>query len=193
MSIIVDPQEIRIVGENSFIRLAEREGGGFSTRASHWRVLFSPEGPGHVLFLQSELTENRVVVYADNIALARRLQEEIEVQLHAPFADTSLPVVDATFQREGSIHSFVAERVVSEDGDVVLTWYDFMEPFLFNHPAGVQGRTLSVYSVFFPARRAQLTLGGRVAAGRPVPMERGGREATSCCLAWAESWLKPRG
>ena len=69
----VDSNEVRVTGENSFIRLAQEEGAEFTTRASHWRVLYSPAGPGHALFLTSELTDNEVAIYSDNIALARWL------------------------------------------------------------------------------------------------------------------------
>ena len=72
-----DPNEVRLTGENSFIRLQESEDGPQLTRTSHWRVLWSPAGQGQVLFITSELTSDAVKIYADNIALARWLQEEI--------------------------------------------------------------------------------------------------------------------
>ena len=88
-----DPGELRLTGENSFIRLAQEEGGPQTTRVSHWRVLFSPSGAGHVLFIKSDLIDDEVRVYSDNIALARWLQEEIETMLFPEFADQSVPVV----------------------------------------------------------------------------------------------------
>jgi len=92
-----DPNQVRLTGENSFIRLFHEQNGPQLTRISHWRVLLSPGGPGHVLYMQSDLTDQRVHVYADNIALARWLQEEIETLLFPPFAEPSLPVVEAAF------------------------------------------------------------------------------------------------
>ena len=79
-----DPNKIRLTGENSFIRLLDDAGREETTRASHWRVLWSPGGTGHVLLLQSELTDNEVQIYSDNIALTRWLQDEIESLLHSP-------------------------------------------------------------------------------------------------------------
>ena len=105
MTSTVDANEVRVTGENSFVRLAAGEGGEFTTRASHWRVLYSPAGAGHALFLQSELTDGKVVAYTDNVAVARWLQGEIEPMLHAPFADTECPVVEASFSRSGDIRS----------------------------------------------------------------------------------------
>ena len=51
----VDPNSIRLTGENSFIRLVED--GEQTTRTSHWRVLYSPGGAGHVLFIKSDLVD----------------------------------------------------------------------------------------------------------------------------------------
>ena len=52
--------------------------GPVTSDASFWRILFSPGGPGHVLFLQSELTGNQPRIYTDNIQMTRWLQGEIQ-------------------------------------------------------------------------------------------------------------------
>ena len=62
-----DPNCVVLTGENPFIRLSETDDDAYTTNASFWRVLFSPAGPGHVLYVKSELTENRWRIYADNI------------------------------------------------------------------------------------------------------------------------------
>ena len=89
-----DPNKIRLTGENSFIRLTDAAGEAQTTRSSHWRVLWSPGGTGHVLFIQSELTDDQVKIYSDNIALARWLQDEIESLLYPDFADQTMPIID---------------------------------------------------------------------------------------------------
>ena len=86
-----DPNQIRLTGENSFIRLSRDDGSNYSTRTSHWRILLSPAGPGHVLFMKSDLTDDEVRIYADNIALARWLQEEIECLLFPEFRRPGYP------------------------------------------------------------------------------------------------------
>ena len=87
-----DPNQVRLTGENSFIRLLDAAEGPQLTRVSHWRILYSPAGPGHALFIQSDVTGGAVRIYADNEAMTRWLQEEIESLLYPPFADAGLPV-----------------------------------------------------------------------------------------------------
>lgn len=200
MTRTVDPNEVLMTGENSFMRLGQREGGDFTTRASHWRVHYSPAGPGHALFLSSELTENQVVAYSDNIALARWLQQEIESTFfeirsatEPPFAaDLDIPVIDAAFERVGDVRSYITEEITTADVDLCLTWYDMIEPMAVHAPPGVRGRPLGVYTIIIPARRAQLSLDGDFAAGRPLRADREGNEATTACLAWSESWVRAR-
>ena len=187
-----DPNQVRLTGENSFIRLSLEENADPTTRASHWRVLLSPAGPGHVLFLKSEVISDPVRVYSDNIALARWLQEEIESLLFQEFADQGLPVVEAEFSQSGDGRSFWTESVESEEDSVALTWYDFVEPFVLHLPAGsVPGRPHGVYSCFVPARKAQVTVNGVVAEGRPFPSTRGDKVSSTACLAWSETWVRP--
>ena len=49
----VDPNDVLMTGENSFIRLSADGGKTPSSRVSHWRVLWCPVGSGHAMFLQS--------------------------------------------------------------------------------------------------------------------------------------------
>jgi len=191
----VDPHEIRLTGENSFMRLRQEEDGPLTASASHWRILLSPAGPGHILFLQSELTDNQVRIYSDNIALTRWLQGEIEQGLNPTFADEGIPVAEATFSRHGDIRAFFTEKIASRDTEISLTWYDFGESFLIHFEPGSLGQghlSHGAYSVFTPARRAQLVVNGRVAQGQPFSMNISGHASSSCSLAWSETWVRPR-
>jgi hypothetical protein len=192
MAAPVDPNSVLMTGENSFIRLSRDGGKSLTDRLSHWRVLWCPAGTGHVLFIQSELTDGRVRIYSDNVAVARWLQGTIETLLFAPFADTKLPVLDAGFERDGDPRSTATESVVTAEGQLTLTWYDFLEPFVLNAPPGFQGRPLGVFSTFFPARAAQVELNGRFATASPWLEMRGDRQSSSSCLAWSETWVKPK-
>ena len=188
----VDPNEVLLTGENSFIRLSPDGGKTQSDRFSHWRILWCPAGAGHVLFAQSQLTDNRVKIWSDNVAVARWLQRAIESILFPAFADVATPVQAARFARDGGPWSTATETVTAADTQLTLSWYDCIESFVLNAPPGFNNRPIGVFSTFFPARSAQVELNGRVASGLPWPETRGDRQSSSACLAWSETWVKPR-
>jgi hypothetical protein len=190
---LVDPHDPVMTGENSFLRLSDDGGQTFGHRTSHWRVLWSPAGQGHVLFIESPLVGGTARVYADNAGVARFLQRTIETMLHKPFADESLPVIDARFERTGHSLSTVEERIRSARDEIVLSWWDFMDPFVLTLAPGALGRPLGVYTTFLPARGAQLSVNNVAAGGQVVLQDRFGRPMTSCCLAWSETWTRPKG
>jgi hypothetical protein len=190
---MVDPNDVVMTGENSFVRLSNDGGKTFVDRTSHWRVLWSPAGQGHVLFIESPLAGKTPRVYSDNVGVVRYLQRTIEALLHKPFSDETLPVVDAKFERTGHSLSTVGERIVSSHDEIVLTWWDLMTPFILTMPPGAGGRPLGVYSTFLPARSAQLSVNGEAATAKVALLDRFGNPASSCCLAWSESWTRPKG
>lgn len=188
---MVDPHDVVMTGENSFIRLSDDGGKTIADRVSHWRVLWSPAGQGHALFIESPLTGKGPRVYSDNIGMARFLQRRIEVLLHKPFADASLPVMDAEFVRAGDSLSSVEERIVSDDGEIIMSWWDLMAPFVLTVPPGAMDRPIGVYSTFLPARGAQLAVNGEAATAKVFLQDRFGKPASSCVLAWSETWTGP--
>ncbi|HXH83157.1 MAG TPA: hypothetical protein VNN07_09540 [Candidatus Tectomicrobia bacterium] len=192
MTAPVDANDPIMTGENSFVRLSPDGGKTQPERFSHWRVLWCPAGAGHALFMQSGLVEGRVRIYSDNVAVARWLQRSIETLLYPAFADAGLPVIAARFSREGDPRSAATESVVSASDRITLTWYDCLDPFVLTIPPGFNNRPIGVFSTFFPARAAQVEMNGRFASGQPWSEMRGDRQATSACLAWSETWVKPR-
>ena len=192
MSSPVDPNDVLMTGENSFIRYSSDGGKTQSDRASHWRVLWCPAGAGHALFLKSALTGGEVKIWSDNPPVARWLQKEIEALLFPAFAEAKTPVTAAAFTRSGDIATRAAELVTAKDTDILMSWEDFLPPFVLTMPPGSGGRPIGVFSTFFPAKAARISLNGRVAAGTPYAEKRGDRDSTSACLAWSETWVKPR-
>jgi hypothetical protein len=194
---MVDPHDVVMTGENSFIRLSSDGGKTIPERVSHWRVLWSPAGQGHALFIESTLLGKErgagPRLYADNAGVARYLQRTIEPLLYKEFGDESLPVIDAEFTRSGNSLSTVEERIVSSKDEIILSWWDLMKPFVLTMPPGAMNRPLGVYSTFLPARSAQLSVNGAAAGAKPFPQERFGKPSSSCCLAWSETWTPPRG
>jgi hypothetical protein len=188
----VDPNDVLMTGENSFIRFSPDGGKTQTDRASHWRVLWCPAGAGHALFMQGTLTGGAVRIWSDNAPVARWLQKEIESLLYPAFAEAATPVMQAVFQRSGGIDTRAAELVTAKDAEVLLSWEDFIDPFVLTMRPGSANRPIGVFSTFFPARAARIALNGRVAAGTPWMEKRGERDSTSACLAWSETWVKPR-
>lgn len=190
---VADPNRVILTGENPFIRLSENDGDPNKTDASFWRIIFCPAGMGHVLYLKSELTENRWRIYSDNIAMARWLQSTVQGMLNPETADTAIPVFDAQFTKSGDPRYFWTERVVSRDEEISLTWYEIGDPLLIHtQPNAVPGRPYGVCTVLVPALGARLSRNGIQAAGRPWPREREGRPFGTCALAFSESWTESR-
>jgi len=189
----VDPNNVLMTGENSFIRFSPDGGKTQTDRVSHWRVLWCPAGAGHALFMKSTLTGGEVKIWSDNPPVARWLQKEIETLLFPAFADAKTPVAQAAFARLGGIDTRAAELVTAKDAEILLSWEDFLAPFVLTMPPGSGGRPIGVFSTFFPAKAARISLNGRMAAGTPYAEKRGERDSTSACLAWSETWVTPKG
>lgn len=188
-----DPNHVILTGENPFIRLSATDDGPLTTDASFWRILFSPAGPGHVLYIKSELTGDRWRIYADNIAMARWLQSTVQGMLNPELADTTIPVIDADFSKHGDTRDFWTERVVSSEDEVLLTWHDIGEPLLIHtEPNNPPERRYGVCTILIPALSARLTVNGDHAGGQPWPRQREGRPFSTCALAFSESWTEQR-
>src|SRR5262249_55549810 len=116
----------------------------------------------------------------------------IEYLLYKSFSPPELPVIGASFAREGTPPGVCSEIVRAANEDIRLSWWQFLEPFNFAADPGFDGRPIGVQTTFFPGGAAQFSLNGRKAEGTPWPIERGGKACTTACLAWCESWFRPR-
>jgi hypothetical protein len=189
----IDSNRLILTGENPFIRLSETDGAPFSTDASFWRIVMCPAGPGHVLYLKSELTDGKPRIYADNIAMARWLQTTVQGMLNAETADTAIPVTEAAFEQSGDPHYFWTESLEAPGESISLTWHDMGEPLLVHtQPNATPDRPYGVCTVLIPAAEARLTRNGVQAKGRPWPRMREDRPFSTCALAFSESWTEAR-
>jgi len=187
----VDANYVVLTGENSVIRLNKDDNDAFTTNATFWRLLSSPGGPGHVLYLKSELTEGRWRIYSDNIAMTHWLQSTVLGAINAELRDLAIPVVEAEFSKSGGVRDFWTERLNAAGEEIALTWYDMGEPFLVHtQPNSVPGRPYGMCTVLIPAHGARLTCSGSQAEGRPWPRDREGRRSSTCVLGLCESWTE---
>jgi hypothetical protein len=190
---VADPNKTILTGENPFIRLSKKDGDPNSTDASFWRIIFSPAGPGHVLYIKSEVTENRRLIYSDNIAMARWLASTVQGMLNAETKDPATPVIEAEFSKSGDPRYFWTERVKARGEEISLTWYDIGEPLLIHtQPNQQPDRPYGVCTVLIPAMGARLTRNGVDAVGSPWRREREGRPFSTCALAFSESWTEAK-
>jgi hypothetical protein len=189
-----DPHRVLCCGENPFIRLSQTDGGPETTIASYWRNVLSPAGPGHVLFLKSELTDNEWRIWSDNIAMTRWLQNTIQGVLNPELADTSIPVEDAAFEKEGDPDRFYSEHVISETGNISMTWHDLGDPLMIHTEPGSRPgeRPYGVNTVLIPAMGTRLVMDGIQASGNSWARERDGRPFSTSALAFCESWTEKR-
>jgi len=189
----IDPNRTILTGENPFIRLSSTGAEPFTTNASFWRIITCPAGPGHVLYLKSELTENRWRIYSDNIAMARWLQTTVQGMLNADLKDTSIPVTDAVFSKAGDARDYWTETATEAGETISLTWHDIGEPLLIHtYPnVGPDARPYGVCTVLIPAAGARVTRNGVQAKGTAFPRKREGRPFSTCALAFCESWTEP--
>lgn len=188
----IDPSRLLLTGENPYIRLSATDDGPVTNDASFWRILFSPGGPGHVLFLQGELTGNEPRIYTDNIQMTRWLQGEIQGRINPTFGNQEIPATEASFRSSGDLRSFWTESASAHDEEIALTWYDLGEPFMtHSFPGSNPERPHGVCTVLIPANGARITLNGRQGSGRPWPRQRDARTHSTCALAFSESWTLP--
>ena len=188
-----DPNTTILTGENPFIRLSATDGSPVSTNASFWRIILCPAGPGHVLYIKSELTSDRWRIYSDNIAMARWLQSTVQGMLNEELKDQSIPVIEAEFSKSGDPRYFWTERVSSWDEEITLTWHNIGEPLLIHtQPNAEPARPYGVCTLLIPALGARLTVNGAQAVGQAWPREREGRPFSTCALAFSESWTEAR-
>ena len=146
-----------------------------------------------MLYLKSELTDDRWRIYSDNIAMARWLQSTVQGMLNAELADQTIPVIDAEFTRSGDARDFWTERLVTTEEEIALTWYNIGEPLLIHtQPNAEPGRPYGVCTVLIPALGARLSRNGIQAVGQPWAREREGRPFSTCALAFSESWTAAR-
>ena len=145
-----DPNRVIVTGENPFIRLSVKDGDPNSTDASFWRILFSPSGPGHVLYLKSELTEGLWRIYSDNIAMARWLQSTVQGMLNPETQGSYDPGDRCRIQQIGRSALFLdrARGVDRRGGAAHLARYrrSAADP----HPAQRRAQSASLWRVHRP-------------------------------------------
>ena len=185
------PGDVIWSGENPFVKLRTDPSGDDLTRLSFFRVVWSPAGEGHALFMVSDLEgagrKEIDTIFTDRPELGAWLQEEI---MNSPFwAERRMPVVEAGFSFLGDSRQFRTEVVESADQKVELTWRDLDKPVAFCIEAE-KDPDFHLLSLIIPAKGVDVVVNGRKAPGEPFPNNRAGRTVSSCCLSFSETWIR---
>jgi len=192
---VIRPGEVAWSGDNSGIYLKHEPGGDYVTRASYFRVTYSPHGVGNVLVLLSGPTN---VCLHDNEALARWLV--VDFARHFPQFESSPEMDRLDYAKldahlsDGDARNGIRERFRAPGFEVELCWAPAGDAFFVVLPAerSATGRH-EMYSLFFDVREASAFLDGRRLPGVVTERKLHGRSAPTSFLALSETWVNPNG
>jgi hypothetical protein len=182
-------------GENHGIE-SFLDGGRFAVHASFYRVLLSPHGMGHALFLLSdpEAVGQDPVCLTDAPELARWLEAGFQQHFGTDASRTALRDAtlhaDATFERSGDPTFEYVERVRAPGFEVDLVWSRAQEPIPADvPPARSLTRQHRMLSIFVPCDEARIVVNGRALPGTLIHRDLFGAPVWSAWLAFAETWI----
>ena len=190
----IRPGEVAWSGDNSGIYLKHHPDGGYVTRASSFRVTYSPHGIGRALVLLSGPTN---VCLHDNEVLARWLVNDFA--RHFPQFRSSPEMDRLAYERidahhcEGDPRTGVRERFRAPGFEVELCWAPAGDAFFVTLPPGRSATGVhEMYSLFFDVWEASVSLDGRRLPGSVTERELHGRSAPTSFLALSETWVNRR-
>jgi hypothetical protein len=186
--------KVFVSGENPVIRLLDKADGTVLTTASFWRIVWSPVGAGHVCYYTSgdgkSPTDLRIAL-VDNERLYEYLTNEMLGTYDKSYTERPFTVIKAAFPKSGGdLSKEWRETCKSDKYTVELVWHDFYAPFQVDTPVGGTRNPFGVTSLFIPAKSAQVTVNGKLAAGNVYPQKRGPALSSSAFLAFSETWVK---
>jgi hypothetical protein len=188
----VRPGKVWISGENPGIRLLDKEGGEPVSRASFWRVHWSPYGPGHVCLITTGDGKSpgniRVALY-DNQRLYDYLTKEMLGSYDKTYADQPYtPVSGAKFGVTGD--SLTERRELCEGGSykIELVWREFQTAVVRDTVVGSRPQNpFGLTYLRIPAKTAEIIINGKKAPGLTYATA---PDDSSSFLALGETWLK---
>jgi hypothetical protein len=195
----VNPHTIDWSGENPGITLKAAVDGETTCLVSFFRVVVSPHGVGHAAFVLTDpyLKGNGAAVnacFTDNEPLARYLLSDF-VQHFGTWkgipAIASMTYTPATsFTHTGDQTSHWVERITGDGVDVTLAWRNLQTPFFveYQKEQSATGRH-EMFSLFVPARDAEVLVNGVKGSGVVGPRDVFGTQSSMAFLAYSETWL----
>jgi hypothetical protein len=195
----INPNPIDWSGENPSITLKGPDG-ETTCLVSYFRVVVSPHGPGHAAFVLTDPSGSAGTAavdgcFTDNEPLARYLLDGFVSKFAAWQGVPALAglrfVPSDRFTHTGDHLSAWTEHVTGPGVDVSLTWRELGPPFMVEY-LKEQSATGAheMFSLFVPARSADVVANGVVGRGVPGPRDMFGTRSSTAFLAFSETWIK---
>lgn len=189
-------------GENPGILLKGPDG-AFSAMALFFRVAWSPVGFGHVLLLYGTPGSSEAapgapnLLIGDNPELGEFLMEEFIGRLAAfrdapPFSTLTYEHATAVRQSGDPLGPRYAETIANAEHCVELAWEDLEAPRVLElSPEQTGTKEHFMTTLLVPAKRARITVNGRILPGEVGTRVQAGMETTTAFLYFAETWMFP--
>jgi hypothetical protein len=164
-----------------------------SVRVSLYRSVYSPAGEGHVAFV--DVPGSLQAVLTDNRAFLEFIRETM-FRGNAPPFRSSLPIVEAVFQRGGDLKESPSWIMEAGRHRLSVTWAR-LEPATLAYRADPEiQRRRPAFTVLFFCQGARVLLDSRRIEGTPYPRSiwreaLGGGDRSSCVFAIAETMIRP--
>ena len=189
--------KVYVSGENPGIRLLLSQDGEATTSVSFWRIIYSPVGMGHILFIDSDIagdgpsSDDVRAAFTDNDNLIDYLISEILNTFDESYTDHPYEKRAAKFETSGDTLTEWKETIKAEEHTIELLWRDFHPSFQLDTPVG--GEALGAFGVtsfFLPAKSADVIINGKKAVGSTFPRMLGSMQSSTAVLAFSETWVK---
>jgi hypothetical protein len=189
--------KVYVSGENPGISLLPSEDGEAHTSVSFWRIIYSPVGMGHILFIDSDPTgdgpssDDLRAAFTDNNRLTDYLIQEVLGTFNKSYIDNPYPKRAARFEKAGDTLTEWKEIAKADGYTIELVWRDFYPSFQLDTPLGGEALgSFGVTSFFIPAKSADVIINGKKAVGRTFPRMLGSMQSSTAVLAFSETWVK---
>ncbi len=195
----VNPNSIDWSGENPGITLKASVDGETTCLVSFFRVVVSPHGFGHAAFVLTDpyLKGGSGAVnacFTDNEPLARYLLSDFVQYFGAwkgiPAIESLTYTAATSFTHTGDQTSDWVEHIAGDGVDVTLAWKNLQTPFFVEYlkDQSATGKH-EMFSLFVPARDAEVLVNGVKGTGVVGPRDVFGTQSSMAFLAFSETWL----